>query len=167
MVKTILFSITLFTLITTAVAAVTTAQVGERAPNFDLKDQFGKQWTLNGLSGTPTVLIVANQDSGKVMGPWVDALKAKYPNKVQILGLLDLHTVPSIGRGIAKSRIRSETKDPLMLDFNSRTAKSYGVSEKHPVVVVIDKASIVRAIQSGPYSQESFDKITAVVSKML
>ena len=144
-----------------------TVDVGARAPDFNLKDQFGKTWSLSGLSGTVTVLIVADTDSGRAMGPWVDALKTRYPSKVNILGLLDLHSVPWIGRGIAKSRIRKETKDPLMLDFGGSIARAYGVSSKFATVVVIDKTSIIRAVAKQAYDQASFDSIAAAVDKAL
>ena len=142
-------------------------QVGQRAPSFDLKDQFDKSWSLSGLDGTVTVLIAADSDSGRAMGPWVDALKAKYAGKIQTLGLLDLHTVPGIGRGIARSRIRKETKDPLMLDFNGSIGRAYGVSSKVPTVVVIDKTGVVRAIVRGAYDQASFSSIATAVDKAL
>lgn len=142
-------------------------EVGSRAPDFDLKDQFGKQWSLSGLGGGVTILVAADSDSGRAMGPWVDSLKAKYAGKVTILGLLDLHTVPGIGRGIARSRIKSETKDPMMLDFNGATGRAYGVNSKTPTVVVIDKTSTVRAVDRGAFDQASFKTITAAVDKAL
>jgi len=159
-----MFGILLVVIATVAYAA-SSVVVGNRAPDFGLKDQFGKSWTLSGLNGTVTVLVVANSDSGRAMGPWVDALKARYNGKVQILGLLDLHTVPGIGRGIAKSRIRNETKDPLMLDFNGGTGSAYGVTDKYPIVVVIDKTGVVRAVARTNYSQDAFSGIATVVDK--
>ena len=141
--------------------------VGTSAPDFDLKDQFGKEWSLSGLSGKVTVLVAANSDSGRAMGPWVDGLKSRYSNKIQILGLLDLHTVPGIGRGIAKGRIKSETKDPMMLDFSGSIGRAYGVSDKYPAVVVIGKDSTVKAVVRRAYDQSSFDTITAAVDKAL
>ncbi len=141
--------------------------VGARAPDFNLKDQFGKQWKLGDLTGQVTVLVVADTESGRAMGPWVDALKAKYGDKVRILGLLDLHSVPGIGRGIARSRIRRETKDPMMLDFSGKIARAYGVSSKVAGVFVIDKTSIVRAAVSAAYDQKGFATITSAVDKAL
>ncbi|MCL5104124.1 MAG: peroxiredoxin family protein [Armatimonadetes bacterium] len=140
---------------------------GETAPPFNLQDQFGKTWNLSSLNNTVIVLIVANRDSGRAMGPWVDNLKTKYGKRIQILGLMDLHTVPGIGRGIARSRIRSETKDPLMLDFNGSTAKAYSVSGKYPVAVVIDKGLHIREVQKTNYTDDAFKAITAAVDEAL
>ena len=142
-------------------------QVGQPAPTFNLADQFGKNWSLANLKGTVTVLVVADRDSGRSMGPWVDNLKTKYGSRIQVLGLLDLHTVPGIGRGIARSRVRSETKDPLMLDFNGGTGKAYSVSNKYPVVVVIDKTSQVRAVEKTNYTDDAFKSITTAVDAAL
>lgn len=162
-------------LITTFAAALTLAllsgafatAVGENAPPFDLKDQFGKQWKLADLKDQVTVIVAANPKSGKAMGPWVDNLKLKYAGKIHLLGLMDLHTVPWIGRGIAKSRIKKETSDPLMLDFNGDTSKNYLVSDKYPVVVVIDKNGVVRALRQTDYSREVFEATIEVIDKAL
>ncbi|MCL5102818.1 MAG: hypothetical protein M1133_01715 [Armatimonadetes bacterium] len=142
-------------------------QVGESAPPFSISDQFGKTWALTGLKNTVIVLLVADRDSGRALGPWMDNLKSKYGIRIQALGLLDLHTVPGIGRGIARSRVRRETKDPLMLDFNGSTAKAYTVSSKYPVVVVIDKNSHVRAVQPSAYSADAFKPIAAAIDAAL
>ena len=165
--RTLVLIVGLIAVFLVPVVAQPVLEIGKRAPDFDLKDQFSKSWSLKGLTGTVTVLIVANSDSGRAMGPWVDALKQRYAVKVQILGLLDLHTVPGIGRGIAKSRIRRETKDPLMLDFSGSIGRAYGVTDKYPVVVVIDKTSMARAVVRGAYDQMSFDVVTKAVDKAL
>jgi peroxiredoxin len=142
-------------------------QTGEKAPDFKLNDQFGKTWDLSNLSGSVVVVVVANRDSGRAMGPWVDNLKKKYGDKIQLLGLMDLHTIPGIGRGIAKSRIRKETSDPLMLDFNGSTAKAYDVSSKIPVVVVIDKNAVVKAVQKNEYSADRFKGVSNTIDTLL
>lgn len=152
-----------FTLVLGAMAL----QTGEKAPDFKLNDQFGKTWDLSSLSGSVVVVVAANRDSGRAMGPWVDNLKKKYGGKIQLLGLMDLHTIPGIGRGIAKSRIRKETSDPLMLDFNGSTAKAYDVSSKVPVVAVIDQNAVVKAVQKNEYSADRFKSITNAIDAAL
>jgi peroxiredoxin len=141
--------------------------IGSASPSFDLKDQFDREWKLSDLNGKVVVIVAATRDSGRAMGPWVDSLKTQYGNNIQLLGLLDLSSVPSIGRGIAKSRIKKETKDPLMLDFNGATAKSYEVSDKYPVVVVIDKRGIVRSEQKTEYNTGAFKATTSAIDLAL
>lgn len=165
--RTVACCVVLLVVFAVVQAQASAPEIGSRAPGFDLADQFGKQWKLGDLSGQVTVLVVADTESGRAMGPWVDALKARYSDKVRILGLLDLHSVPGIGRGIARSRIRRETKDPMMLDFGGKVAQAYGVSSKVPGVVVIDKESIVRAAVSAAYDQKGFDTITSAVDRAL
>jgi predicted transcriptional regulator len=140
-------------------AAVMGLQTGKNAPNFNLKDQFDKTWNLSGLKNKVVVVVAANRDSGESMGPWVDKLKSRYGNKIQILGLLDLHDIPGIGRGIAKSRIKKETRDPMMLDFKGDTGKAYEVSDNYPVVVCVDRKSQVRSAQKALWNQNAW-KVT-------
>ncbi len=151
----------------TAAWAQQSIEAGERAPAFDMKDQFGKTWKLPELKERVVVLVVATTDSGRLMGPWVDTLKAQYADKVTILGMLDLKSVPSIGRGIAKSRIRKETKDPMMLDFSGKTAQAYGVSGKTPTVVVIDKNGLIQAIARQTYTKSAYESVRSAIDKSL
>lgn len=150
-----------------ALTAVFALSPGEKAPNFQLKDQFGKQWNLSDLQNRVVVVVAADKHSGEAMGPWVDGLKAKYSGKIQLLGLLDLHDIPSIGRGIAKSRIKNETSDPMMIDFNGNTAKSYNVSSNYPVVVVIDKTGVVKSVQMTQYNDAAFKAVTTAIDNSL
>jgi len=159
--------VTVFAALLLAPAFAAAPEVGARSPDFNLKDQFGKVWNLADMTGAVTILVAADPDSGRAMGPWVDALKSRYSGKARILGLLDLHTVPGIGRGIAKSRIRRETKDPMMLDFGGVVSRAYGISSKCPTVVVIDKALIVRAVVTAACDKETLQTITSAVDKAL
>lgn len=168
MKSTIVLTVILTMALMIPVLAQPSVQVGSQAPSFDLKDQFGKSWSLSGLGGTVTILVAANSDSGRLMGPWVDGLKSKFANKgVQIVGLLDLHTVPGIGRGIARSRIKRETNDPMMLDFNGSVGKAYGVASKYPVVVVIDKSGVIKAATKTTFNQQAFAQIVSAANSAL
>ena len=142
-------------------------QVGQKAPDFNLNDQFGKNWDLSKLSDKVVVVVAADKDSGRGMGPWFDNLKSTYGDRIVLLGLMDLHTIPWIGRGIAKSRIKKETKDPLMLDFNGATGKAYGANSKTPVVVVIDKNAVMKSVQSGAYSAGAFKTVASAIDSAL
>lgn len=146
-------------------AAAWALQSGDAAPPFKLADQFGKTWELSALKNSVVVVVAADRDSGRAMGPWVDKLKQKYGVKIQLLGLMDLHGLPGLFRGIATSRIKRETKDPLMIDFDGGTSKAYQVSSKYPVVVVIDKSGTVRDIEKTNYTDAAFGSTTAAVDK--
>jgi len=164
MMKRILVALAAILLMSIAASALT---VGKSAAKFDLEDQCGKNWKLAELKGSVVVVLTADQESGRLMGPWMDSLKSCYGSKIQVLGLLDLHTVPAIGRWIARSQIKKETKDPLMLDFYGDTAKEYSVSSKHPVFTVIDKNGIVRSVQKSEFTKRGFAKTKSVIDKAL
>jgi len=141
-------------------------QSGDSAPAFKLSDQFGKTWELAKLRDNVVVVVAANRDSGEMMAPWIDRLKPKYLGKIQLLGLMELKGIPGIFRGMARSRIKKETQDPLMIDFDGATGKAYEVSSKYPVVVVIDKTGAIRAIEKT-YSKDAFKSITEAIDKAL
>ena len=153
-----------------AVAAITGAlaiQTGQQAPVFRLSDQFNKTWDLSGLRGNVVVVLAATQESGRAMGPWMDNLKNAYSGRVQILGLMDLHGIPGFARGIARSRIKKETNDPLMIDFSGATARTYEASDNYPVVTVIDKNGVVRVVQRSGYSSQAFGAVRSAIDSAL
>jgi hypothetical protein len=150
----------------TLVSSAMALQIGDKAPAFKLLDQFGKVWELAALKNNVVVVVAANRDSGPMMAPWMDGLKSRYTGKIKLLGLMDLKGIPSIGRGIARSRIRRETSDPLMVDFDGPTGSAYMVSSKYPVVVVIDKGGIVRALEKT-HTASAASAVNAAIDKAL
>jgi hypothetical protein len=138
-------------------------RLGQNAPAFELPDQLGKVWRAAGLRGQVVVVIAADRNSGRTMGPWVDKLRAKYDRSILILGLLDLHDIPWIGRGMAKSRIRKETNDPMMLDFHGDTAKAYEAVSKYPVVTVIGKSGAIGDVERTNYTPSAFKSVTDAI----
>ena len=42
---------------------------GDTSPSFDLKDQFGKSWKSSDVRNSVVVIVAANPDSGRAMGP--------------------------------------------------------------------------------------------------
>ena len=164
---TCVLSLIMAAVLSAGILAASSIEVGEPAPTFQLEDQFGKDWDLADLKDSVVVVIAANDKSGRDMEPWVDNLKSSYGAKIQLLGLMDLHKVPGLARGIAKSRIRKETQDPLMLDFKGSVSKLYLVNSENPVVVVIDKNGIVKDIEKAEYSDSAYKKCTNAINKAI
>ena len=148
-------------------SAALALQTGEKAPPFKLADQFGKTWDSSELKGDAVVVVAANADSGRDMGPWVDKLKENYGDTIKLIGLMDQHGLPGFVRGIARYRIRKETKDPLLIDFKGDVAKAYTVTDKHPVVVVIDKEGVVRSVEATKYTDKAYQATTAAIDTAL
>lgn len=161
------FALAVAALATVAAWAQPALQTGQNAPAFKLADQFDKGWDITALKGNVIVVLAADRDSGKAMDPWMSNFKDGYGSKIKLLGLLDLHGVPGLFRGMAKSRIRKETKDPLMLDFSGATARAYMVNSKTAVVVVIDRTGVVRYLTSGAFSDESLKAARAAIDRAL
>jgi peroxiredoxin len=162
--KRIVITLTAILILSITANALT---IGKSAAKFNLEDQSGKVWKLSKLNGSVVVVLTANQESGKLVGPWLENLKTKYGSKIHTLGLLDLHTVPALGQWIAKSQIKKLTSEPLMLDFNGSTAKAYSVSSKHPVITVIDNVGIIRSVQKSEFTKTSFAKTKSAIDKAL
>jgi predicted transcriptional regulator len=141
--------------------------VGSPAPAFDLKDQFDRTWRLADLNGKIVVLMVADQHSGQAMRPWGDNLSPTYGSKIQLLGLLDLHTYSRFLRGIVAARIRNETNKPMLLDFDGMVGAAYEASSRYPVIVVIDRQGVVRGIQRSTFTREAFAAVREAIDAAL
>lgn len=165
--KRILMGVFALLLVGVAAGSALALDVGKAAPAFKLQDQFGKTWDSAVLKDNVVVVVAANKNSGRAMDPWMGNLKDKYGTRITLIGLMDLHDIPGIGRGIAKSRIKKETKDPLMLDFGGKISKQYLVNDKNPVVVVIGRGTVVRAVQASGYSDAAYKSITSAADAAL
>lgn len=144
------------TLVVFVAASAGLLRVGSPAPPFDLRDQFDRVWRLADLRGTVFVLMAGDQHSGREMKPWGDHLSDAFGMKIQLLGLLDLHTYPSFLRGFVAARIRGETDKPMLLDFAGTVGAAYEVSSRYPVIVVIDRAGVIRGVYRTVFTREAF-----------
>jgi peroxiredoxin len=130
------------------------AVVGDRAPEFKLKDLTGRTRSLGELRQEHALLLdfssvfcVSCQETLR----GVEALRRDADRRglrvavVNVDGPRATQAVRSVAKGVGVGF-------PVLLDSNGIAAKDYGI-EQIPSLVLIDKGGVIRAVHRGPVTR--------------
>lgn len=162
----------LFLLGSTAFAA--DLKVGDKAPNFNLKDTNGNNVTLNSpvIAGKVISIFYADPGSKDMNNDAQFALKSapglERNTKYKGLGIVNLKAsvVPDfiLNRMIASKQ--KESPDAVfLLDPDYTLVNSWGLTNKLSSVVVLDKQRICRYLYKGKLPKAEIDKMIAVIKE--
>lgn len=112
----------------------------ERAPGFELQDQFDNVVRFAFPRSTPTVLTVADRAGSKQVDGWVTALTKHFPRGLAVEGLADLSAAPGWLRGSIRKQFRSDLPHPVMLDWEGHVARSFQYEPGSVNVYLIDRS---------------------------
>ena len=140
--------------------------VGDKAPDFTLKDRSGKQWKLSSLRGKKVVLM----DFGRSMcipcksvAGDLQTLENEYSKKG-----LQIFAVNLDGRDLASLPALVDTYKltyPILLDWKFDAARAYGVPVI-PFLVLVDKKGVVRYTHIG-YGQNFIQTFRSKIRPLL
>ena len=173
--KKILFALLLVLLWTVSSAVAAELKVGDKAPDFKMKDPAGKEYSLDHPQFKGKVLHIAYIDPDeKDMNNHVeDALikerdsggldKARY----QSFGIVNLKAsvMPNF---LIKSAIKSKQEKTgalALLDYDYTILNLWGLKNDSSDVVVLDKERICRYVYNGKLPQEELVKMIQIIKE--
>lgn len=155
---------TVFAILFLMISATAT---NSRAPEFELRDQYGNTEAYRFPNGRVNVLIFGDRKGSGQIEAWVRPLYDRYQNRVNIKGIAALSSVPSLARGMVTRIFKSQVKYSVLLDWTGDVTKSYGYeSGKANVFVVAPSGEILLRI-NGAATQQGLDQVKAQVSRAL
>lgn len=89
-------------------------QVGDAVPKISAKDQHGKDY--NFTNGTTCLLIALDRDSAKAANHQLAEQGAGFLEKQGAVYLMDIHTMPAIGRFFALPKMRKYPQRIVLID---------------------------------------------------
>ncbi|MBL8207822.1 MAG: redoxin domain-containing protein [Blastocatellia bacterium] len=138
-----------------------------RAPEFELKDQYGNSQAYRFPNGRVNVLIFGDRKGSGQIEAWVRPLYDRYQDRINIKGIAALSSVPSMARGMVTRIFKSQVKYPVLLDWTGDVTKSYGYEAgKANVFVVSPNGDILLRI-NGAATPQGLDQVKAQVSRAL
>ena len=154
-------------------AAAAELKVGDRAPDFRLKDSLGKEYTLASSELKGRVLYFNYSDPGsKDMNKHVDdALKADpgLDRKKSYTGLGIANMKASLLPDFAIARVikskQQETGATILLDDNYIILNSWGLKNKVSNLVVLDKDRVCRFIYKGKLPAADVEKLINIIKE--
>lgn len=149
-------------------ASSTAAKVGSPAPDFKLKDTFGKEFTLSEFKGKPVILEWINQDcpvsrKAHEKSKMQDVYK-KYAEKGAVWLAID----STQGATAERNRVyaaRMGLAHPILMDPDGRVGRMFQ-AKRTPHMFVIDKAGIL-AYDGAIDDQKDSNYVAAALEDLL
>jgi AhpC/TSA family len=139
----------------------------EKAAEFSLKDQFGTVYDYKFPREKVSILAFGDKDGAEQLENWIKPLVEKYDTKLDIQGVAELSSVPSIARGIVRGMIKKKSKYPVMLDWKGAVSKSYKYEKKRANIILIDKNGAIVFKVTDAADSTKLDKLYKEIDKLL
>ena len=150
-------------------------KVGEKAPDFKLKDSTGKEYSLDHPQFKGKVLYIAyvDPDEKDTNNHVEDALKKEKDaggldkTRYEGFGVVNLKA-SAMPNFLIKAAIKSKQKKTgaiILLDYEQAILKSWGLKDDSSEIVILDKERICRFISSGKLPQDELAKMINIIKE--
>ncbi|MHB8829799.1 MAG: YtfJ family protein [Syntrophales bacterium] len=150
-------------------------KVGEKAPDFKLKDSTGKEYSLDHPQFKGKVLYIAyvDPDEKDTNNHVEDALKKEKDaggldkTRYEGFGVVNLKA-SAMPNFLIKAAIKSKQKKTgavIILDYEQAILKSWGLKDDSSEIVILDKERICRFISSGKLPQDELAKMINIIKE--
>ena len=139
----------------------------DKAVEFSLKDQFGTVYDYKFPREKVSILAFGDKDGAEQLESWIKPLVEKYDTTLDIQGIAELSSVPSIARGIVRSMIKKKSKFPVMLDWKGTVSKSYKYEKKKANIILINKDGAIIFKDTGVADNDKLTKLYKEIDKIV
>lgn len=148
-------------------------KVGDRAPDFLLKDSLGKEYSLNSPELKGRVVYFNYADIGsKDLNKHVDDALKKDPGldrKKSYIGMgianMKASIVPNFVIARAIKSKQQETGAIILLDPDYTILNLWGLQNRTSNIVVLDKNRICRYLYKGKMPPEEYEKMVSIIKE--
>lgn len=121
-----------------------------------LKDHCGERFEI-AEDTRWLVFVIGDRHISEATERWGNELAEELPKGTQLVRLLDLNDVPSLGLPMVRRAIRRQVGEApisIVLDWDSRVARAFGVPASEPVILVSAPNGEVVLEARGAWSEE-------------
>jgi uncharacterized protein len=173
--KKTVFALLLVLLWTVSAAVAAELKVGDKAPDFRMKDSTGKEYSLDHPEFKGKVLYIAyiDPDEKDTNNHVEDALKKERDSgaldktRYQGFGFANLKA-SAMPNFLIKSAIKSKQEKTgaiVLLDYDYTILNLWGLKNDSSDVVVLDKERICRYVYNGKLPQEELVKMIQIIKE--
>ena len=173
--KKAVFVVLLALVWTVSVAAAAELKVGDKTPDFKLKDSTGKEYSLEDARFKGKVLYIAyvDPDEKDTNNHVEDTLKKERESggldkaRYEGFGIVNLKA-SNLPNFIIKSSIKSKqekTGAVILLDYDYTILNLWGMKNDSSDVLVVDKERICRYVFKGKLPQEELVKMIQIIKE--
>jgi hypothetical protein len=139
----------------------------EKAPAFELKDQFRHKHAFAYPAEKVTVLGIADRHSYEPAEHWYDKLKTRYGDGVEIQGMAALRDFPLLWRPWLGVYLRHNVEEPILMDWHDVSARLLDYRRGQLNVYVIGRDGQVVLRLFGKPTAEALAQLDAALQPLL
>ena len=144
--------------------------VGNKAPDFTLKDADDQTHSLKKLRGKIVFLILGNRKIRKEDDKWAAAFQKDYGDRERIIAYIiaDMRSVPGfVPKGFIKRQLK-KNKPPvtLLLDWKGDVHKAYHTDKKKPNLYLIDPDGLIVFHAKSDFDEKTYKSIKTAINEI-
>ena len=144
--------------------------VGDKAPDFTLKDADDQVHSLKKLRGRIVFLILGNRKIRKEDDKWATAFQKDYGNREEIMAFIiaDMRSVPGfVPKGFVKRQLR-KNKPPvtLLLDWKGEIHKTFRTDKKKPNLYLIAPDGSIVFHAKSDFDEKTREMLKTAISEI-
>lgn len=159
-------------LVTVAAAAplLTTPRslIGSRIPDFNIEDQFEREWKSSSFKGTTTVYVLSGRDGHEYSENWTRVLIPRFKNSpVRFVPVADVQEVPGFLKGFIRSQFKEKFKYSVLLDWEGTLISAFNMTKGYPNFVVVGRDGVVRHVTHGKGNSRQVEALATKLQQIL
>ena len=137
-----------------------------KAPEFSLLDQYDKPYNIRQGEGSIVVLLASDKEGEPQNALWRSAIEERYRDKIFLIGIADVRTVPFFLKSRIKNNFRKDNAR-ILLDWTGEVFTNYVLAKHASNIVLIDKKGRVRYVTSGEVTIVARETLFKEIDKLL
>ena len=137
-----------------------------KAPEFSLLDQYDKPYNIRQGEGGIVVLLASDKEGEPQNALWRSAIGERYRDKIFMIGIADVRTVPFFLKSRIKNNFRKDNAR-ILLDWTGEVFKNYVLASHASNIVLIDTKGMVRHVTSGEATTDARESLFREIDKLL
>jgi hypothetical protein len=136
-----------------------------KTPEFSMLDQYDKPYNIRQGEGSIVVLLASDKEGEPQNTLWRSAIEERYRDKIFLIGIADVRTVPFFLKSRIKNNFRKDNAR-ILLDWTGEVFTNYVLAEHASNIVLIDKKGMVRHLHSGEATTEARETLFKEIDKL-
>lgn len=150
-----------------ALCAAAIAGPVEKLSDFELSDQHQKARAYRFPKAKVTVITVADHKGSEQLAPWIQGVRDRYGERVDIDGVADMSSVPGALQGIVRRSFKKQLAYSVMLDWEGAVVKQFGYQKGVANIYVIDRNGRIVKHMSGPVSDIGAKELFGAIERAI
>lgn len=130
-----------------------------KAPEFELTDQFEHARVFRFPRPKVTVLTIADQKGAAQLASWVQCLRDRYAEQIEIEGVADVSMIPALFHGMFRRLFKKQVTYPVMLDWSGDVIEQFAPAKGVANIYLINREGRILRKFAGAISEAAIREL--------